>query len=284
MLQEKNSTSPSDNVVQTKFVQEPETDSDEIDLVDIYLILLKHKSIALFSFLICLVIGIASVVFSSPLYKSQAVVAIGSLGKDNPIQDRSFLIQQLRETFNVHKGSAAVPRIEKLQTVSRDAKNVFTITAVASTADDAQKFLKQKLGPLFQQHKALFDTTVLSWQEHETLLKQQLSRIDQALLELDQENSNNKTLEKQSYLFMRSNVIDSLSKLKTENQLTHVFPSKYLASPSLSSEPYKPRIALSLLISVIAGLVLALCLVFVREFFHNLALKVNRRKRSGSWV
>lgn len=271
------------NVVQTVFSKDQRANSDEIDLLDLYCILLKHKALAITCFVMCLIVGITAIVSTTPLYKSQAVISIGALGKDNPIQNRELLIREMTEELQVSKGNKVVPRIDKIQSQARDARNVFVVTAVASTAKGAQELLIEKLSPIINQHAALYTSMIKNWQEQEGLIKQQLTSIDKGLEILDQKASLNRlqAMEKQNYLFMRSNTIQLYAKLKSENSATHVYPTAYLAEPKTASDPYKPKVALSMVISVIAGLVLAVFAVFVREFFTHMAERLKQRKAAS---
>lgn len=222
---------------------------DDINLFEIWEILVKRKYLILSVFIASIMLAVLYIFLIKPEYQSQAIVQIGEIGfgldrRTNFIEDPKTLVQSLPQRYSG-------------LSVTLTADNILLLSFNDKTAQNAYVRLHRVVSDLFQRHQILFNQVT-------SLRKSRLNALKNKLAA-----SNLNTLQ-------RAELEDQIA--QTELLMTEVYtrPTQIIQAASLNSHPVNSNKNLYLVLSGILGLMGGIISAFCAEFFVR--LKANTQK------
>lgn len=255
----------------------------EVNLVDLWEVLTRRKTVAISALGLVLLCAVAFVVFSKPVYESKSVIQVGQVGLVGPLEETAILVQRLQ---------AKHPFIGKIEEGQGKTSSIITISVQAPSQAEASQRLRKITDELFDEHKVKFDTVIASHQEKYASVRQHIDTIKGLISELSLliiEMTKKKELAQATILVLeKSNLAKSLSALEESaitlnRNMNHPLSMRtsFIAEPTSPATPIKPRPRIIITLSIILGLILGILSAFLVESIGKVRQQMaNRRSKS----
>lgn len=255
------------------YYSEPET-----DLVDVWLILRRRRTLFFIFVGVALLLAGALIQWMSPVYESRVVLQIGHVSGNIVLESASVLVERLTEKYRIKDGTEGPRPLPQLVSVkvNKGAPDVVTLTARAHTPEEAQAYLSGVATILQAEHDAVYQESIL----------QQRARAAQVTLRIEQLQKHQKTLDDNAALksidsTQRALLLQDRSKVLQEIRLfdqelaalqlglskLQTMPTRLLRDPTLSIRPLQPRPLLYLVLALAGGMIFGAIGVFIAEYF-----------------
>jgi len=269
---------------------------DEIGLLDIWLVLVKRRILIFAVFTLCVVAGMVMLMITKPVYQSRAVLEIGKVIVVGLIEPRDSLAQRVREDYRVDdtsEGPREFPIVDSVGNEKNAAGNTLTITTKAYDAEKAQAYLWQVTSKIIEAHKSTYEKSLQETKKQIDYVEaqykayqaqvDQLSRSVKALEKHDAAQAALLTLEKAKLIAQQPDLVDKRIKLSMSMVEPQSKPTRLVRNPTLPIQPIEPKKTLFLILSVIAGIVLAVFVAFIAEFLGKAReqLRIMRREETA---
>ena len=227
---------------------ENQSQYEEISLVELIVMWLKHWKPAVISGLVVMALAAFLVSVLTPKYESKVSLQIGSLGEDL-LQSPSVLVARLKALHRVGddtQGMRPLPRLQAISNNKREDSPVIELTARAYTAESAAEFLSQLTREIVDDHNM----------DYQKSRKEKQALYEQLLLQ-------------------KGDSGEVLAKIQTELAVMH--PSKLLSAPSVPVKPAAPKKLLLYTMALILGFFVTLILPFVLAFIASIKQELKRQ-------
>lgn len=269
--------------------------ADEISLVDLWLIFLKRKLLALAVFMAVMLLGASYLLVAKPVYLSRSVVAIGFMpdlsGGDyvqsKVIEEPQLLAKRLIEEYKVNDkdGQSELPAMYSVAQDKKSGDRVIELSAKAHTAEEARNFLSPIALGIVSRHKEFYDQAYAELEKIFESRKNILANVDKEADELQRhvDNLSKNSLDQVSPFYMKLSLlsqqkVDLLRQndvLKANLEVKYK-PTEILREPTLSVKKHKPKVALVVAATFAIGVLLGVFFIFVAEFFENVRKHARR--------
>lgn len=259
---------------------------DEINLLDIWNILLRHKTVIFLTFTICIAAGTSYAFLKTPVYESTAQLSIGKITNDLtkssfPLENPEELESRLLSAFgkNVAEGIQRERPFLAKAGFRKDGSTTLELTVEGNTPDDAKNFLNKIAKDVLKEHKGIFDDNLNQLSSRiqylaaqRSLLQKQYDDISILLTKL----SDQRTVEASLLMVARGPIAQALNQQDAERlRLTQqtlapqTRPSAVLGEITAPRAPSHPKKSLVLAVSAVLGLMMSIMLAFTAEFFSR---------------
>lgn len=256
-------------------------EQNEINLVDLWMVLVRRKYIVLSALIIAVVL---SAVYSRsivPVYESRAVIRVGqiyhiaAIDKVEVIEDPSVLMARLETQLGSLAPGKKYPQIaielltKKIANKAVDNTTMLAVSVRDRTAADAEHHLRALLDKILSEHAEIFNTAMdIKRQRSQSLTKRVeeiktqitvLSRLVDSLRGGRPEQASILALEQSALLQNLPELESEAASLQLSLTKPRSQPSEYVALPVTSGKPIKTNarkiVALSIVFGLFAGVV-----------------------------
>jgi len=276
----------------------PPDNSDEIDLRELWNTLMRRKFVVLITMVLVLLAALAYIYLAQPVYEAKALLSIGHYSYFD--EDGLLQVQLLEEVNNLsayvnfnHSATSSV--------LDEDA-GYFTITANGQNKNEAEKSLMIAVNDVLSKHNQFYDSAVETSQTEINRLEKQIEYYSNDIL--PNMRSELESLQSLQLKRMADNVNSSTLSLEMDYLLNQIISGKIsgiaelvdITVPTLNAEvmtlekilnepylqkttlvngissgnsPVKPNKKMILAVSLVAGLMLGVFLVFFLEFLRG---------------
>ena len=266
---------------------QPYYQDEELDLVDLWLVMTRRRTLFFGILASAMVFAIALIVLMPPVYESRAVVQIGhvgGIGKEGGItsvEPSGVLVERLNEEYRVNdtsEGKRDFPLIANVA-LNKGQQDIVTITARAHSIEDAQRYLTTVVGKIQREHEQWMQEAVK--QQHTrldllgdrmTLSHQHMQALNDSIAKLKSSNP----LQAAVLLQEKSKFLQELPSMEQEQALLNLslsrlqtLPTRFLREPTSPISPERPRPVLYLSLALIIGVMGGIMAVFIAEFVTN---------------
>ena len=266
---------------------QPYYQDQEIDLVDLWLVLYRRRTLFLGIVAVAIAIAIALIVLMPPVYESRAVVQIGhvgGIGKEGgvtSVEPPGVLIERLNEEYRVNdvsEGKREFPLIANVA-LNKGQQDIVTITARAHSVEDAQRYLATVVGKVQREHAQWLQEAVNQQHTRLDLLGERMKLSNQHMQALNESIAKLKVsnpLQAAVLLQEKSKFLQELPSMEQEQALLtlslsrlQTLSTRFLREPTSPTSPERPRPVLYLSLALIIGIMLGTMAVFIAEFVTN---------------
>ncbi|MCK5643465.1 MAG: hypothetical protein KAJ19_21825, partial [Gammaproteobacteria bacterium] len=264
---------------------------DEINLLDLWRVLIRRKATFFVVFLLVMASSLTYLVLAKPVYESRAVIQVGITALDsgkgpheNSDNKRSYgaYLQHsygyLEEPISLIARLKAQYTATELQSVTHNKKgalDIITLTSHAHSPNEAQQKLSGVVDAVLKQHENMFAEIKTKYGQFlndindglEQYQRQQAelsTRVD-AILSSNPAMAAVLTQEKASLLSQQTELERQKKQIKIATMKAFFYPSTMLSPPSLPAPPVKPKVKLIVAVSLILGFMLGIFAAFFAE-------------------
>lgn len=247
-----------------------------LELVDVRSVLQRHKRLFWVVTAAVVGVGVLATVFVPVKYESQAAIAIGQISQ-SLLEPAGILVQRLKHEYRVDDDyDPPGARLVRVVNDVRDAKEVVVLLAHASTATEAQSFLKTVISTsIAPSHDRVYETFVAGQNSRIAHLTQDLAQIR---LEIDRLQAGSRQIARTDaaasalMIIERARLISEQSGLEMQKAALQIGllppysePTRVLREPTLAQRPSQPRRVLYIALAVVLGPLLG----FIGVFFAH---------------
>ena len=266
---------------------------DTIDLRDLLKTLKKRKKMILLISLLFVILTVAYLMIAKPVYQVQAMIEVGKLG-EKPLADIQDIKYKLEHIYGVKsKKEMGLPRVKAIS-IAKKTKSVFFVTAEGYTNEEATQFIESIVQKVEKAYKAHSDTYINTQKELIKLAQEDVGVAEENLkkLQLTLEGYNEKMInittadaalagiytiqigqnqtQAQALQAHISALKTKVYNLELSISPLKIKPTQLVGNVEVLDKPIKPKKALSVIVSFITGLLLAVFLAFFLEFAGKL--------------
>jgi uncharacterized protein involved in exopolysaccharide biosynthesis len=252
---------------QTPTTQQTYSD-DEINLIELWQILVKRKAWVLACFVVCALAGVAYGQLKAPIFESTIALRIGQV-QASLLESPQELVARLADA-----GTGAIK-----SSVTRGTNNLVTVTALSGSAHGAALALEAAVERILSAHDVVYKQSTQPIRERVAQTAAQRQAVEQELVSLDQlaqRLRGTEPLQASLLVMQRTPLTQSLLQLDAERlqllqQLSppQTRPTEMLGQISAPSHPSQPKKWLILALAAMLGLVGGVMLAFVTELVAN---------------
>ena len=247
---------------------------DEIDLIDLWLVLMRRKWTVVTVFVLTVLIAGVFATLTPTRFQASTIIEIGG-GPGTRLEDPRRLIVRLVNTIPM-SDEARITDAEVLGGKRDGVENIIVVRAKGASSAGVQKFLASVVSDIEADHTA----------EYAELLELQQDLIDQIEAEISSVTADIERLGQHIEVLIlsepaqaavleieRARMRDRLTTLlekraRSEAALDSFTKTQVLKSPALTNEnPVKSRLKKHLVVGIVLGLAFGLFAAFVVEFF-----------------
>jgi uncharacterized protein involved in exopolysaccharide biosynthesis len=247
--------------------------SEEINLIDLAMVLIRHKTMIAIVFITTLALGLFLALSTPRVYTFSTTLEIGSRvidGSIQPFEPPQALIAKLQYSY--------IPRmLHEHKKSSPGDKNKYRITS--SVPSGSNLALLETQGTEDQTDiliKLLQMTSQKAIQDHNRIFQSIKRSLETSL---NQANSNLKTLNNddnnESKIITYQNTIEKLT-----SELANLRNTRVVMLPMRSLEPTGRSRKTIVMVSVFAGVFLGVFIAFFAEFLSKVKLRIAKEKNS----
>lgn len=266
--------------------------NDEIDLKELWGVVLKRKKIIFLFTVGSLLLGIVYAFMQKPIYEVKAVIEIGSYSVTNTntfLESPQNLMKRLDVIYIDNKNANDVSSLKRVDLV-KGTQNLIEIVATANSNEDATQKLKLIVEDIYSRHTLILNSYLAlmktkmknleKQQEDIVLEKRALAEfIEQKMASIDKILKDNPTVaavytidlntkasqlgELKTKIYTINNQMSDLSLMLSSN---NVKPTAMIGEMIKNDYPIKPRKMLIIAVSFITGIILSIFLVCFLEF------------------
>lgn len=270
---------------------------DEISLVDMWLMLLANKWLALSVFLAVILCAGLYLSVARPVYTSQAIISVGVVPDDASgqiviknsmfvagrrfIENPALLVFDVQEKFGSGPGFPALgPVVHK----SRVDDSLVELSAQGYSPEETRHFLQNVVDAIIAEHTLKYEAVYSGLSLVVEGKAKAVAELDREINRLSElvENLGKTDPDRASILLMQIGYLlqqkiqqsEQYNKLKAGLDI-RLPPTRVLKSVSASSSPSRPRSGLIFAVAVVLGIFAAVFSVFIVEFMRAVKLRKN---------
>ena len=254
---------------------------DEISLLDLWQILVRHKSYIFVCFIICVVAGVLYIVLKPPVFQASTQLRIGETVDIGFLEDSGVISATLlfRYGKDLADGIKRELPVLKKASVSEASRQVIELTVEGSTPEESTTLLKQITVGVIRKHDTIQQSNLTALkrriQKLESLRNLLQKELDIAS-ELYQSLKNKDPVQASIFLLEYFRITTSLFLADQESFLLEqklispkTTPPEILGEIVAPVEPAAPKKILVVALSSVFGLMAGLMIAFVAEFISN---------------
>jgi len=262
---------------------------DEIDLRELWNIILKFKKIIILITGSITLVTIAYAFMATPIYEAKAVLDIGSYNNTNWIENPSTVIKRLEMNYIENKNMEKKAWLDKVFFV-KGTQNLLELSALGFSKESVILYLKEIEVNISTRHQKLIDAYVdsvkikienLNIQKAELLiekvrLEEELNKKSNYIEKFVKENPavaavysielNNYAVELKNLKNSIYNINNQLNDLKLDISSKNLKITEMLDHIVVSDHPIKPKKSLIVIVGFVTGVILSIFLAFSLEF------------------
>jgi|GEM_PF-4815786 len=251
-------------------------DEDEINLLDLWRVLVREKFLIAATALVCLGVGAIYAFTARPVYESRAVIHIGQINRiaspeemtENQIEDPDTLTQRL----SLKWGNTV--RVNPLGKRLQENKSFIEIMAAGTTPQSAFDLAGKVVAQVISEHRQLFDATLKVWQEQLAQMKRALGSMEDTRKSLGNESPTVDLLLGRSNLdYQMTLLAEKKGVLELKLQPGRSYPTRLIRKPVMPQRATSPRKGRILILSLVLGLFLGMLAAFGHDFFRQMRSK-----------
>ncbi len=275
------------------------SDEDEIDLIELWQTLRKHKAVIIITTFVFVSAAIIYLLMAKPVYEAVATLKIGGQlingNKKIYFEDANKLKERLDVKYNVSGKFRKKGILSYVENVSipRKTRGFITITVDGPNNLEAKATLSKVIKQIIDKHSIIYksiigtkETTIKLYNELIILLSKEINKQNMVVLNLrrylnkiQDKNPNLSALIILQIGQIKRNIVveqDKINNLKKEiYNLQLTMHSPYLVMTQIVGKiythnyPVKPKKKLILVVAFITGLIFGIFLVFFLEFIRK---------------
>jgi capsular polysaccharide biosynthesis protein len=253
-------------------------EEDEIDLKELWKIVVKRKKFIFLFTTILTVLVIAWVLIRTPIYEARALIEIGNYNNNNYnnnnnnnkviLDNASQLVQKLNILFidmtkNIKDKKTNISSIK----VPKDSKEFIEIKSTSTSNELAIKEIQKVINYIQTQHQKILDSIKKERKNSYNITKQQLEKNTKLVQNLNIKDIS--TVEMLEFLRTKENIGNMITKQNNIKNLllSHNYKNtKIVGKIIINDYPIKPKKKLMVTVAFVTGLILSIFLVFFLEF------------------
>lgn len=262
---------------------------DEIDLRELWNIILKFKKIIILITGSITSVTIAYAFMATPIYEAKAVLDIGSYNNTNWIENPATVIKRLEMNYIENKNIEKKAWLDKVFFV-KGTQNLLELSALGFSKESVILYLKEIEVNISTRHQKLIDAYVdsvkikmenLNIQKAELLiekvrLEEELNKKSNYIEKFVKDNPavaavysielNNYAVELKNLKNSIYNINNQLNDLKLDISSKNLKITEMLDHIVVSDHPIKPKKSLIVIVGFVTGVILSIFLAFSLEF------------------
>lgn len=261
--------------------------SDEITLFEIWQILTTRKWLILAMTVLVVLLAIAYLAITKPVFTSTGKIHIGSIvlegvpEKGTILEDPVVIAQRLQAQYSgiAPNGEIILPRLATVKIDKKESGSILTMLAEDHSPAGAKAFLNTVAAQLLLDQKQLFESVMLPQRERLQTFNDQISQLNvlqddlTRQIEIVRKNDSAQaallTIEKGKNMDMLQQLGNQSFFIKMTLNEMYSYPSRLLLEPNLPASPSKPKRVLVLVLSVCSGLMMGVVTAFFAEFMSS---------------
>jgi capsular polysaccharide biosynthesis protein len=263
---------------------------DEIDLIDLWRVLVKRKVIVLVVPIISLLAGILYLLLTPSVYESRAVIQVGQVGQVGQVEIPAILVQRLKEKYRIDDKTviSKMPNVKGISLDKKGANSVITLLAQDYSAKGAQQYLTFEIQALLGEHALLYNQSMDIQRQRLQSLGKQMSSVNafieelsshiEAVRKLDPAQGAILAVEKGKLLTYAPDLEAQYVTLQLALSDIQSQPTTVLQNPTLPERQAKPKPMLVLVMALMSGLIIGVVAAFIGEFLCKVRLQSQARK------
>lgn len=256
--------------------------ADEIDLLEIWQVMVRRRLLILACFLTCVAAGVAIALLMKPVYQARVMLRIGQVEEASRLLENA---EELASRVNAQPGTVLAKDfgesgdISVTATVQKRSPALVQLSVQGLSADAAAHVLTHVVNDVKQTHDGLLDSSLKPITERIGQLDQQRSAMEQLLADsrkLIDELKGRDSVQASLLVLESTSIVNAIRELDQERlSLTQKIhqpntrPTAQLGQIALPANPVKPKKLLIVAMAVVAGLMGGIMLAFVTEFLAN---------------
>lgn len=254
---------------------------NEIDIVSLWRILVKRKSIVLIAFILSFLGAILYLLFTPPVFESRAVLQVGQAGQAGQLEIPAVLVRRLNEKYRINDKSIIVkmPKVTGVSFDKKGANSVITLLAQDYSAKGAQQYLAREIQELLGEHLIPYNHAMDIQHKRIQSLEKQISAVNAYIEEL---SSHIEAVRKQDpaqgaiLAVEKGKLLTDIPGLEAQHVALQLAlsdiqsqPTKVMLNPTFSERQTKPKSKLLLALAIVFGLFVGIIAAFFVEFINK---------------
>lgn len=263
--------------------------SDEIDLFEIWQVMVRRRLLIFACFLACVAAGVAIAFLMKPVYQASVMLRIGQVeGTSGLLENAEELASRVNTQHGtglaMDSGESSVIAISA--TVQKRAPSLVQLSVQGHSAKTAADVLTLVVNDVKQTHDGLLDSSLKPITERIAQLDQQRSTMEKLLADsrkLIDELKGRDSVQASLLVLESTSIVNAIRELDQERlsltqkiHLPRTQSTAQLGDIAVPANPVKPKKLLILAMAVVAGLMGGIMLAFVAEFLANAKNKQTR--------
>lgn len=251
------------------------SNTDEIDLHDLWDALVRQRRWVLGSWLLVLAMVGLWLALTEPVYESRAVIRVSSVAGEAVISPATLALM-LREEYQLEDPRRELPR---LKSVAEEGSEALVLVSEAYSAEQARQLLEsvvksaqQRQRQSYRQLTALKQKALGTVQQQIQQREQHAAKLEQALADADLDEAAT------ALLLLEISALKAdlpalharVAALESELAARNTHPAEALREPVLADRPSSPRTGLMLGLAFILGGMVGVMAGLVAEFLRNI--------------
>lgn len=254
-------------------------DDDEINLLELWQILVRRKALILTCFILCLAAGAAFAFLKAPVYEASVKLRIGQVqGNAGQLENAEELSARILAQYgeDVAEGIKRDRPFITKASVQKGVSTTLQLTAEGDTPEDAARLLDAAVRGVQKAHTTMFEDNLKPIAERLKSLDEQRQALQQQYVDLTQlaeQLKDRDSVQASLVMLERGPITNSINqqdaeRLRLSQQLTppQTRPTELIGEITAPAKPSKPKKALVLALAAVLGAMGGVMLAFVTEF------------------
>lgn len=254
-------------------------DDDEINLLELWQILVRRKALILTCFILCLAAGAAFAFLKAPVFEASVKLRIGQVqGNAGQLENAEELSARILAQYgeDVAEGIKRDRPFITKASVQKGVSTTLQLTAEGDMPEDAARLLDAAVRGVQKAHTTMFEDNLKPIAERLKSLDEQRQALQQQYIDLTQlaeQLKDRDSVQASLVMLERGPITNSINqqdaeRLRLSQQLTppQTRPTELIGEITAPAKPSKPKKALVLALAAVLGAMGGVMLAFVTEF------------------
>jgi uncharacterized protein involved in exopolysaccharide biosynthesis len=257
-------------------IREPFYQEDEIDLRELFNVIIKNKTKIITITAIITIAAIIYAVTATKVFEVSSMIQIGKNGS-SLLENSSSLVKKLELTNGLlSKNKKEYPYVNKISSI-KGTKDLIEISVYGLDNKSAINKLNKIVSDIEQDHQKKLDEYITITKKKLNILIKQKNIIDEEIKQIKSavSNNNNKNITLASLLLLKdlnaqlSALVENINNIQLSLSSNNIKNTQQVGQVIVSKYPIKPKKKLIVIVAFVTGLILSIFLVFFLEFLKG---------------
>ncbi len=253
-----------DNTIENQQLQRKYIEEDEIDLRELFQIIMKRKKFIIFFTMIVTICATIFAFSKTPVYEVKAILEVGSLSKNissdisnSVIENPNNLVKRLEVIYKQNNPQTSNTSLSSVSVI-KNTVNLIEIVTQSNSNKNAKELLTSIIEDIKIRHKEKIDSYI-------SLINTNINNLKLQKKELEDEKNRF-----DGSMSVKYNLTTKLNELALQISSNNIQETQLIGDIITNDTPIKPKKKLIVTLAFVSGLILSIFLVFFIEFINSL--------------